>query len=208
MSANSGRPDEEDHLRHLRETEAAAFLDGGLTATGRRRVQAHIDICDACRAELVDVGRATERRGLPTRVASLGYRRWWISAVAAAGIVALILVPRGSTRSRTALEPTRASRVADADGQRHIDVIAPSDDSTVTARALVFQWHAVPADVYKFSLLTESGDSIWTKETTDTVVTIPADAGVTSGSSYFWRVDAIGNGIVAKTRPYRINVVR
>ena len=196
-------------MRHLREAEAAAFLDGGLTATGRRRVQAHIDICDACRAELVDVSRVTERRRRLLSGATLPRpRRWWISAAAAAGIVALVLVPRRSTRPPTTLEQTRASRVADADGQRRIDVIAPSDDSTVSGAPLVFSWRAVPADVYKFSLMTESGDSIWAKETTDTFVTVPANAGMRPGSSYFWRVDGIANGIVAKTRPYRINVAR
>jgi len=196
-------------LRHLRATEAAAFLDGGLADAGRRRVQAHIDICDACRAELVDVGRATERRGrLSSRAASLRFGRWWVSAAAAAGIVALILIPSRSSRRPTALEQTRASRVADADGQRRIEVIAPSDDGTVTTTPVVFRWHAVPADVYKFSLLTESGDSVWAQATTDTVITLPPDAGVRSGNSYFWRVDAIANGIVGKTRPYRINFPR
>ena len=196
-------------MRHLRATEAAAFLDGGLAAAGRRRVQAHIDICDACRSELVDVSRATERPGrLSSRATSLRFGRWWVSAAVAAGIVALILIPSRSTHPPTALEQTRASRVTDADGQRRIEVIAPSDDSTVTATPVVFMWHAVPADVYKFSLLTESGDSVWVKATTDTAITLPADAGVRPGSSYFWRVDAIANGIVAKTRPYRVNVAR
>jgi hypothetical protein len=209
VSDTAGRPDEEDHLRHLSEAELAAFLDGGLTPPRRRRVRAHIDICDVCRAELVDVGRATQRKRDPTkRVASSMSRHWWTPAVAAAGIVVVVSIARIASNSRPGLDATRASRGPDAEGQRGIDLIAPADDVTVSVAQMVFSWHAVPADVYKFSLLTERGDSIWTTETTDTIASVPANVNVRPGSWYFWRVDAIANGIVATTRLHRVNVAR
>jgi hypothetical protein len=199
----------EDHLAHLREAELAAFLDGGLIAPERRRVQAHIDVCDTCRAELVDVGRAIAGRGEHgKRVASPVSRRWWAPVVAAAGIIAIVSAPRLVNRPRAGIVQTRASRITDAEGQRRIEAIAPSDDVTVPGAQMVFSWHSVPADIYRFSLLTESGDSIWAKETTDTVASVPADANVRPGGSYFWRVDAIANGIVATTRAHRVNVSR
>ena len=195
-------------MTHLREIELAAFLDGGLGAAARHRVEAHIDICEVCRAELVDVGRAIEGRGKhAARVAKPLARRWWVPAAAAAGIAAILLVPRLATRPGATLEQTRASRVTDGEGQRRIDLIAPLDDVTVTAAQMVFTWHAVSADVYRVSLINESGDSIWATETTDTVVSVPANV-LSPGSSYFWRVDAVANGIEATTRAHRVNVSR
>jgi len=209
VTDTSGRPDEEDHVTHLREAELAAFLDGGLMGAQRRRVQAHIDICETCRAELVDVGRATERRGaLAKRVVSPLSRRWWIPAVAAAGIAAVLVIPRLATRPGATPEQTRAPRITDAEGQRRIEPIAPLDDVTVPATEMVFSWHAVPADVYRISLLTTSGDSIWGTETSDTIATVPGSVSVKPGGSYFWRVDAVANGIVATTRGHRVNVAR
>lgn len=196
-------------MTHLREAELAAFLDGGLAAAQRERVEAHIDICDGCRAELVDIGRAIERRGVRAKgTATPLSRRWWIPAAAAAGIMAVLIVPRLAMRPRVAADPTRAVRVADGEGQRRIDLIAPADDVTVPAAQLVFTWHAVPADVYRVSLLTGSGDSIWAKETTDTTAGLPATVTLSPGGAYFWRVDAVANGIVATTRVHRVNVAR
>lgn len=205
MKHTAGRPSDEDPLTHLSETELAAFLDRGLTARERRRVTAHIDICDVCRTELVDVGRAMDHRGARARRLS---SQWWIPVVAAAGIVAILVVPRLTTRPSATDIQTRASQVADAEGQRRIDVIAPADDITVSAARVVFTWHSVAADVYRISLLTESGEQIWAKETTDTSATLPATVTLTSGGAYFWRVDAVASGIVATTRVHRLHVSR
>lgn len=209
MSDIGERRNDEDRLEHLSERELAAFLDGGATSPERRRVEAHIDICDVCRRELVDIGRAVERRGLRTRgaIAPLS-RQWWIPAAAAAGIVAILLVPRLATRPSAMDSQTRASRVADAEGQRRIDLISPADDVTVPAARIVFTWHGVAADVYRISLLTESGDPIWGKETTDTSVALPPTVSLTTGGAYFWRVDAVANGIVATTPAHRLQVSR
>jgi hypothetical protein len=210
VSETGGRPhEEEDRLTHLREAELAAFLEGGLAAAERGRVEAHIDICDACRAELVDIGRAIERQGSRTSggVTPLT-RRWWVPAAAAAGIVAILIVPRLATRPRATIDQARVSRIADAEGQRRIDLIAPLDDVTIAAAEMVFTWHPVAADLYRISLLTESGDSIWAKETTDTSASLPTTVTLSPGGAYFWRVDAVANGIVATTRIHRVNVAR
>ncbi|MBL7141037.1 MAG: zf-HC2 domain-containing protein [Planctomycetes bacterium] len=39
---------------------ASAYLDGELTAEDRRRFEAHLETCDACRRELADLKRLTE----------------------------------------------------------------------------------------------------------------------------------------------------
>ena len=209
MSENGGALGEEDRSAHLREDELAAFLDGGLSDRERSRVEAHIDICEPCRAELVSVGRAiggggrSARGRAPTPFA----RRWWIATAAAAGIMAILLVPRLATRPRAAEDQMRVRLVPEGEGQRRIDLIAPADDVIVPAAQIAFTWHAVQADVYRIRLLSQSGDSIWAKETTDTSVVLPTTADVHPGEAYCWRVDAVANGIVA-TGVHRIQVAR
>jgi hypothetical protein len=201
------RPDEEDRVPHLGENELAAFLDGRLTRRQRRRVEAHIDICDACRGELVEIGRATARRGVPSRVATAALsRRWWIPAVAAAGVIGVMLVPRLTSRPLATDVQSSAPRVADGEGQRRIALIAPADDITVHVAPIVFVWHAVEADVYRLSLLSENGEPIWAKETTDTTAMLPVTVTLNPGRAYFWRVDAVANGIVATTPARRVQV--
>jgi len=209
MSNTGVRPDDEERLAHLSERELAAFLDGGLTPPERHRVVAHIDLCAACRGELVDVGRAIKLRGGRTRGATVSpWRRSWIPAAAAAGIAAILLMTRLTTHSPGMDGRTRAPRIAEGEGERRIDPISPANEIAVPAARIVFMWHAVPADVYRFFLLSESGDPIWEKETTDTSMTLPATVSLTSGSAYFWRVDAVTNGIVATTRFQRLQVSR
>ena len=193
-------------MAHLRDTELAAFLDDGLTVAERRRVEAHIDICEACRAELVDISRATEHRRKNASVRPS--RRWWVPTIAAAGIVAVLLVPRLSPPSDVRNDATRAPFVADGEGRRRINLVSPSDDVAVPAAGLVFTWHAVTADVYRISVLTANGDPIWSAETPDTSLALPATVAVHTGEAYFWRVDAVANGIVATTGPHRVQIAR
>jgi Putative zinc-finger len=200
-------PGEEGRLAHLRESELAAFLDGGLTNEERRRVEEHIDVCDVCRAELVDVGRAVQSRRAPGRAGVPLTRRWWLPAAVAAGIVAVLLGPRLATRPRPATEP-RVTRVTDGEGSGRIEVVSPVDDATLPAAHVAFAWHAVSTDLYRFSLLSESGDSLWTTETEDTNVVVPRTIQLEPGQAYFWSVDAVANGIVAKTGAHRVQIAR
>ena len=209
VAGGDERRGEEDRVAHLRESELAAFLDGGLSPSERHRVEAHIDICDVCRAELVEVGRTVEQPARPGTVAAAPRsRRWWIPAVAAAGIVAILVVPRLTTRPPATDGQTRAARVVDGEGQRHIDVISPADDVTLPVSQMAFAWHAVAADVYRVSLVTATGDSIWGKETTDTTATVPTTVSLIPGRVYFWRVDAVANGNVATTKAHPVQVSR
>jgi hypothetical protein len=198
----------EDRVSHLTETELAAFLDGRVTPAERRRVEAHIDICDGCRRELVDVGRAVVAPVVQLKATSKPpTRRWWIPAAIAAGVVALLVAPRATTRPPPRDRGARAPHFTDERLAR-IAIISPPDDVTVSAHRIVFTWHAFAADVYQLSLLSESGDPIWEKEITDTIVALPASVKVTAGTGYFWRVDAIANGIVATTNAHRLQISR
>ena len=150
-----GRPANEDRLEHLSERELAAFLDGGLGPPERLRVEAHIDICDVCRGELVDVGRAIKHRGARTRGATRSLAsQWWIPAAAAAGIVAILLVPRLTTRPTATDGQTRVSRVADGEGQQHVDLISPAADTAVSAALVLEKWQADWGEVFRITHIT------------------------------------------------------
>src|ERR1041385_5371578 len=82
----------------------AGDLGGDLTTEERRRVDAHLDDCPVCRAELAAVARLAESSRAETPVAgSPGARvgrRWWpllVGGALAAGLAAVML-DRKSTR--------------------------------------------------------------------------------------------------------------
>lgn len=206
--SETGGSNQEDRLDHLRENELAAFLDGGLTADERRRVEAHIDVCDVCRAELVDIGRAVDNRRARGHGTTPLSRRWWAPAAAAAGILAIFFVPRLAIRSARVDRQIQATRIVDGEGERRIELISPADDVTVPSTHMAFAWHAVPADIYRISLLNGSGAPIWTTETTDTIAVLSPTVGLHPGEAYFLRVDAVANGIVATTGVHRLQVAR
>jgi hypothetical protein len=47
------------------------------------------------------------------------------------------------------------------------------------------------------ALLAEDGEPLWTLDTSDTSVTIPASVLLQVGRTYFWRVDAVHDGVAA-----------
>ena len=193
---------------HLSEADLAGFLDRDLANAERQRVIAHLDECAACRRELVEMRQMVDSYSRARDAAAAtdgrtGRRRAWrvglATTLAAAGVVGLLLV-----RGRT-VEPPDANRVREAPapgemgGNARIAVVSPPEGATISPHRTVFTWRPTGADLYRFALLTESGEPVWTHETSDTTVTLPATVAVRRGESYFWRVDAIADGISATT---------
>ena len=136
-----------------------------------------------------------------------GRRRWWLIPAAAAAVVAGLALPRLTNNSLSPDNPQRARRVTDTDGRARLTIVSPANDMTVNA-PIVFTWRATNADVYRVTVVTESGDPVWTTDTGDTTVTLPDSVSLPRGHAYFWHVDAIANGIAAKTPTYRLQVPR
>jgi len=206
VTGPTGRPTESNGLPHLSDAELAGYLDHDLAPDERRRVEAHVDQCAACRGEMVAVSRITHPE--PTTVSQRPTRRrwWWMPAAAAAVVVGLAL-PRLTSNAPSPDAPQRARRVTDTDGRARLTIVSPANDITVKA-PVVFTWRAVNADVYRISVLTESGDPVWIMDVGDTTVTLPDSVSLQRGHAYFWHVDAIGNGIAAQTPTYRLQVPR
>ena len=204
MTGPNGRPMELNGLVHLSETEVAGYLDHDLSGDERRRVETHIDQCATCRREVVALLPITQ----PDQPHQRAHhpKRWWIPAAAAAVFVALT-IPR---LTRNAPDPDirqRARPVSDAGGRSRLAIVTPADDATVAGR-VVFAWRSADADVYRVSLLTENGDPVWTSETGDTTVALPDSVRLQASQAYFWRVEAIGNGIAATTGVHRLQTPR
>jgi hypothetical protein len=197
-----------DHDRsgHISASELAGFLDGDLVSAERARVEAHLEGCADCRAEQVEMRRITNGFGKHgSSRGSAGLRRWWIPAIAAAGLATLILVSRSTTPAHR--EPVRSGApVGDGEGRARIEVVAPAENATIARDRMTFTWRRAVADAYHISLLNESGEPVWSNETSDTSVALPSSVSLRSGQAYFWRVEAIANGITASTGVHRLRV--
>lgn len=191
-------------MKHVTENQVAGFLDHTLSPDEQRLVEAHLDACEECRLALVTAFRALDalRSSKERRVRrSL---RWWIPVAAAAGLALILLTPRSWLRPKTSvLPPVRAPSVDGERGMR-IPVVAPADDSTIATPSVTFTWRSTSADVYRVSLLTDDGRSLWTAETADTSLPLPPAVALPRGRTYFWRVDGIANGLVATSGIHRL----
>jgi anti-sigma factor RsiW len=191
-------------LGHVTESDLAGYLDHDLAPADRLRVEAHLDACAQCRLELIEVQRLAASYQAATRRTA----RRWIPVAAltalAASVAALLLIPRIRETTTQRVEPVRS---AGREGQLQIEVASPASDVAVAAATVVFTWRAARADVYRLTLLTESGEPVWSLETADTTALVPSGTRLKPGA-YFWRVDAIADGITATSGARRLLVTR
>lgn len=191
-------------MKHLTENQLAGFLDHTLSPDEHRLVEAHVEACEDCRRALVTAFRALEGFRSSGKRQARRSVRWWIPVAAAAGLAVILLTPRSWFRPSGAVSPS--VRAPSVDGERglRIPVVAPADDSTIATPSVRFTWRSTSADVYRVSLLTDDGRSLWTAETTDTSLPLPPAIGLPRGRTYFWRVDGIANGLVATSGIHRL----
>lgn len=207
-SSDTLDPEAVSGSQHLAESDLAGFLDGDLHAAARARVEAHLDTCAPCQTDLasairlVDSFRTTAGAVVGTNVR----RRWWYVAVGgavAAGLASALLIrPWNPAAGNEAT--VRQPLLGDDRGQ--IEAISPLGSMSLSG-GVVFCWRPTPGGFYRFVLIAEAGERLFTLETSDTVVTLPRSVPLSAGRSYFWRVDGIENGIVASTGSVRIAVV-
>ncbi len=206
MTGPTDRPTEANELAHLSDAELAGYLDQDLTLDERRRVETHFDVCARCRGEAVALSRIT----LPVSTTAdqrPARRQWPWLAAAAAAIMVGVLLPRLTNDSPSPDGVQRARRVTDTSGRSRLTLVSPANDITVQT-PVTFTWRSANADVYRIYVFTRTGDEVWIRETADTTIALPDSVALQSGVTYFWRVDAIANGITATTDPYRLQVRR
>jgi hypothetical protein len=196
---------------HLNDTELAGFVDNRLDEASRKRAIAHLDICNDCRAELIATTSLV--RGTPSsslRPIVSPWRRGRVWALAGAGALAAavagIVLFRGPIGP--VIETVRTPIVGSTESPR-IMAVAPRDGALVQSPAdRVFTWRAYDSDNYRFVLLEEDGTPLWSLDTHDTSLVLPADISLRPGGTYFWRVDAHADGITASSGTMRLQVPR
>ena len=204
-----------DQRDHPSENVLAAFLDGTLGARERAGVEAHLERCIACRHALADTVEVLDAsnvepsaRLMPT--STRRQRRVPLIAIgmALAASIAGVAVLRRAPQSIGDVESRTRNAAPTALDERipPLPVIAPVNGAERVNEHPTFAWRSTRADRYSFKLLSEEGAAVWSSETTDTTVVLPADVRLDRGRSYFWRVDALAAGIVASARAQRFTV--
>ena len=196
-----------DQFGHISESGMSGFLDNDLSPIQRRQVEAHLDACAQCLNELLEVRPvALLLRRSDGRKSIRFWPRLAIGGALAAGIAAVMLLPRTPRESVPLNSPVRAQpSTGGREGQARIDVVTPLGETAVASSRVVFVWRATAADLYRLTMLTESGEPVWSLETSDTSAVVPADKRLKPGV-YFWRVDAIKDGIAATTGGHQLRV--
>lgn len=198
---------------HLTAEQIAAYLDHDLTESTRDGVEKHLETCAQCRAELHAAAQLVDSWAPPLAERQVHLRRrtrllpFTLIGTFAAAAAALIVFtgPRLLTSARQS-DVSRAP--VSSEGRSHLEVISPNPDSIVAAHRLIFAWHASPASLYRVTVLTESGEPIYSAETQDTSLVLPDSVRLSPERIYFWRADGTGNGIVSSTGAALLRIKR
>lgn len=193
-------------MSHLTESELAGYLDGDLSPVERRGAEAHLEGCDPCRAELVAAVRLLDQEpdsNAPPAVEEGKGRRWSIPAglaglAAAAALAGLLMV--GPDDSSHAVAPQQ-ERV-NTEGVTRLQVHAPAEESLVSRDDLRFVWAGRGTGAYRITITADDGGMVWSSSVTDTTAVPPASLELDGGERFFWFVDAIDGGVVARTDPH------
>src|SRR2546430_6733762 len=161
--------------RHLTVDDVAAYVDRGLAAPERARVEEHLAACAACRAEVVAVARLS--RTLAAR------RRWAVTAplAAAAAVLVLLFAPwqrPGQHAAPVLREPAVTATVAPT------PIVPRGGVATLPA----LTWSSVPhADRYQVTLFDQAGSVLWETHTADTIVAIPITLRLAPVLPHYWK---------------------
>ena len=173
----------EDHVDDL---ELAAFVDGGLEKEARRNVEAHLLTCEECRGLVAGAAGALSGRTRPSPRFVV-----WVGMAAAAAAVVFMTMPGSGPGS-----PAPRSRDVEATGPAvaGFTPAAPPDGARVRPDSLEFSWtRAGPGATYQLTLSKGGGAIVWSRETTDTSMALPAGIAdsLVPGEIYYWQVDAM-----------------
>ena len=189
---------------HLSDSEIAGFLDRDLSAEERSSVERHLESCASCRSAILEVSRmadsyhAASDLNQPVPVSTRRRRGVQLGFLVAAAAGLAIVWP-GDVRNKPQTTPTRSVNTIAADRRPVVEVVSPPENALAHRSGLTFVWRSAGTTVYRFALLDETGQSVMDREVSDTVLVLPQDTQLSPGHLYFWRVDAMADGIAASS---------
>ena len=181
---------------HPTDESVAAYIDAVLSPPERAQLDAHLGDCEYCRSRLVLASRALQTAPIPGRS-----RRFLpiAATLLAAGIAGVLLL------SRSAVERTPGpgtERAAEEVALPPLHTVQPARGAAVGLEGLRLVWASLSPDaLYQVTLSEADGRVLWTERTSDTVATPPPETlrRLTSGQTYFWRVDALFSNLQSVT---------
>ena len=170
---------------HPSAEDVAAYLSGGLPPAARAVLEEHLADCRECRQLVTSARRLLRTHRVPNRL-------MWLVPPAAAAILAIVLLVRVPAPVPGGNEPFRSDS-AGPESNLTIAVVAPPEGAVVPAGPIVFVWRAQAGEpLYRVSLGEADGRELWSGETTDTTLPVPAGVALERGRTYYWTVDALG----------------
>jgi hypothetical protein len=206
-------------MRHLTDSELAGFLDGDLSDAERARAEAHLDACDECRTELIEVARlvadAPEAGAFPVAPVQISpptsrarQRRpsWPIPAgivglAAAAGLAMILFWPAAPGWNEQPMQERFGTEATP-----RLETHFPPDGGAVPRDEVRFAWASHDTGSYRIMLTAEDGALVWSATLADTVVAPPAELDLPAGRTFYWYVDAIGIGVVGRTGAHAFTI--
>lgn len=172
---------------HPSSEDLAAYLSNTLTANERAKLEAHLAACRQCRREVTSARRFIRSRPSPPVL------RWGVPAAAAAAVLAVVLLsPLRSGRLETSVKRAGEDAAVSAMMPR-IRIVSPASGDTVKGSQVVFVWQSAGnKPLYRLTLTEASGSAVWTGDTSDTTLALPASVSLGRGQNYFWFIDALG----------------
>lgn len=201
-------------IDHLSESDIAGFLDHDSTIDERSRVERHLEECPECRHSIVDVRRITSgfkppSESSPTVRLSVRHRRRWIPLTMGAALAAsLAVVWIARPNERESLPNLERDGTAASEGARGSVVVAtPEDDEVLPPDSIEFSWRSTGGSLYRLTIQDETGAPVIRRETPDTLIALRPGSVLTPNQLYFWRVDAITDGVTASSpvRKFRVS---
>lgn len=183
--------------QHLSPELIAAYLAHEASAEEHRTVQRHLVACADCRRDVAEAAALT---------ADPRPRRWIAIAIpaAAAAVALFVLLPGQGTRP-----DGLATRGPGTEGVRQFSAVMPAEKAPVSVDSLMFLWQSEgPSAHYVLTVTDESGDVVWTAETSDTSLVLPRGVDLKSGNRYYWYVDALLDDARSSTTGVREFTIR
>ena len=188
------------------ETALAAYVDGGVASSERRRIEGHLAGCAFCLGQVTFLSglQETQPEKVPAQLLSQAEglvktrpRRFfpglhWGLAPAAAALVALISLGGYELYRSSSPPPPPPPAVRSAPLATDLPAILfPEEGQVVVGPELEIRWQEVPRSLfYDVRVLSAAGDRVWEARVESTRAQLPVEIRLATGEGYFVSVRA------------------